>query len=127
MTLEYDNYIRWAPWTNVECLFSMDTFRLNLEIWVDIDPGTMRMNYCSSHEYSQNIIHPTIIPLLFNRSTIIENIDNVHNILLFKLAQFIIYTNINFNMFSKFLPMKVKRWRPMLNAKYIMNRNYAGE
>ena len=44
----------------------------------------------------------------------------IHNILLFKSALFLIHTGVNFFLFSKFLPMKVRQWRPMLDARYGM-------
>ena len=36
MTMEYVNYIPWAPQINWEYSFTIHTFKLNLEIWVDL-------------------------------------------------------------------------------------------
>ena len=44
MTLEYVNYILWVPRTNCEYLFNIHTFRVNLEIWVELYSRTMRVN-----------------------------------------------------------------------------------
>jgi hypothetical protein len=57
--------------------------------------------------------YSSFIPLLFHKLLSIEALSSkiltmFTIFLLFKLAQFIICTNVNFNMFSKFLPMKVK-------------------
>ena len=36
MTLEYVNYIMWAPQEKLEFLFTIHTFVPNLEIWVEL-------------------------------------------------------------------------------------------
>ena len=65
-------------------------------------PITMRMNYCSSHEYSHETMFITI---LFFESLLREAISLKISILftiflLFKLALLIIHTNVSFFLFS---------------------------
>ena len=47
----------------------------------------------------------------FIESISTKNTNTIHNI-------HIIQANINFFLISKFLPIKVRYWRPLLNAKY---------
>ena len=109
--VEYVNYSLWTSCTKWECLFIIHTFRLKLEIWVELYSWHYAQVYCSSQEYCQETLFiPLLFPLItINKSTIIKNIDIIHNIFLIqKLALFIICTGINFFLFSKFLPTKIR-------------------
>jgi hypothetical protein len=92
-------------------------------------PGTLRMNFvhprniymthCSSQwNFLKNIINNCIVIKISTTFTIF---------LQFKLTLFIICIGVKFFLFSKFLPMKVRYWRPMPDAKYTMEHNYAIE
>jgi hypothetical protein len=83
----YVNYIMWVPRTNWE--FIIHTFRLNLEIWVEL----CSRNYAQEllfipRIFTQNIVHPSIVPFSIHMIIIIENTDTIHNVLT-------IQTNIN--------------------------------
>lgn len=77
---------------------------LTLRIWVGL--------------YSQLYSHETLFtPFLFTENTIhnniiTENTDTIHNIHTIR---------------RKLLPMKVREWKPILDAKYLMKRKYAAE
>ena len=47
--------------------------------------------------------------------------DIIHNILTIQTGFLIICIG------TKFLPMKVRQWRPMLDAKYQIERNHAAK
>jgi hypothetical protein len=74
------------------------------KVWWSYTRGIIHINHCSS----QYISHETLlIPVLFIR------------------ALFIVLTSVNFFLFFEFIPMKVRYWRLMSNAKYRMEHNHA--
>ena len=67
MTLEYVNYVLWAPQTKQVYLFTIHTFRLTLEYLggvilpplftiIIIHPGTIHMRNYSFRYYSLNVL-----------------------------------------------------------------------
>lgn len=105
MTLEYVNYIQWAPRTKWEYLWTFHTFKLNLEFWVELYSGhyahellfipiILAQNTNSSqYLFSRIIIHS---------NTIIENIGTVHNILTIQPD------TIDYSYGRQFLPVNVQ-------------------
>ena len=62
---------------------TIHTFKLNLEIWVGYILDTLHKKYASSQKYSQETLFIPIIflEITFHHMSVVENIDNVHNIL----------------------------------------------
>ena len=71
-----------GPSNKMEIFVVFHTFGPNLDIWVESYSlhYCMRMNYCSSHEYSHETLFITIFLETIHRNTIVENIDTIHNI-----------------------------------------------
>ena len=63
VTLEYVNYIMWASQTKFGILFTIHTFHLNLEIWVEL----YSRHYAQElpfipWTFARNIVQPNVIP-----------------------------------------------------------------
>ena len=109
MTMEYVNYISRVPQTKWETFVYYSYIQVELDVGgvilptlcarIIVHPMNFHKKQCSSQCYSLKLLLRALlmkIPALF----II--------ILLFKPAQFIMHTGVNFFLFSKFLPMKVR-------------------
>ena len=91
--------------------------------WWNYIHGTIHKNLCSSRYFSLILfvaacslkILALFIPVLFT------------TLLLLILTLFIICIDVNFFLFSKFLSIKVRYWRRISNAKYMMEQNHATE
>ena len=83
MTLEYVNYIMWAPRTNWEYSLTIHTFKLNWDMGWSYTLGTMHKKYSSSHEYSYETMSSQCysLKLLANNIHRNENTNIVHKIL----------------------------------------------
>ena len=98
MTVEYVDYIPRAPWTKWEWFFTIHTYKLHLEIWVEL---------CSRYYAQKSLFIPVTFPKIIHSNTIIENTDIIQKKLLLSiLTLFIIRTDVNFFLFSKFLSWK---------------------
>ena len=63
MALEYVNYIQWTPQTKWEDSFTIHTYMLNLEIWVELySQQYVHEMMFIPRIFVGNIIHPNIIP-----------------------------------------------------------------
>ena len=61
-TLEYVNYILWAPYINYKYSFIIHTFKLNLEFWVELYSGHYAQELLFIPRILVgNIVHPSII------------------------------------------------------------------
>ena len=84
-----------------------------------VRPMSTRKRHCSFHCYSlKSVLIDALsmeIPALFTLFKIL------------KLALFIVRISINFFLFSKLFPMKVRQWVPILDVKYRIERNHAIE
>lgn len=80
-------------------------------------PGTVRLKHCSSKEPSQEILSITVVLLSIVSTSL--NIPTLFITLLrFEPARFIIPTGVDIFLFSKFVLLKVRCWRPVSDAKY---------
>ena len=99
MTLEYANYILWAP---KEVRIFVDHLYTQADTWIfwwSYTPGTIHGHHCSSQYHS---LETLFIPILFTKITIHSNTINVNT----DTIQY--HIGIGFFLFSKFLPMKVR-------------------
>ena len=129
VTLEYVIYIMWAP-NKVRILFNIHTFKLTREnlgrvillalfTRIIAHPYTIHKNYYSLLYYSQEtlFISELFTKNIIHKSTIVEIPTLFAIFLLLIMALFIFRTSVNFFLFSKFLPMKVRQWMTMSKAK----------
>ena len=65
-----------------------------------VHPNIVHRKHCSSNLY--------LLKILFTTTMFIANTDTIHNI----------HIGVSFFSSSKFLPMKVRQWSPISDAKY---------
>ena len=100
-TLEYVNYIPWGSPHKMRIFFYYSYIQSELG-----NLGGVKLPTLSARN---TVILGIFLEILLNNKNIIENTDTIHNILTIQNRQpFIIRTRINFFLFPKFLPMKVR-------------------
>ena len=92
---------------------------LALCVGLIVHPKNICRIHCSSQYYSQNLL---LIKELSLKTPTLFMI-----VLLFKSALFIIRNGVSFLLFSKFLSMKVKEWKPISIAKYRIEHNHTAQ
>ena len=124
MTLEHGNYILWGPSNKMRIFI----YHSHIQARFGNLGGILIPTLCS-----RTIFHPKNIPQNYSlklrfTTTLSLNISTLFpRFLLFIPALFIIRTNVSFFLSSKLLLMKVRQWRPILDAKYRMEHNHAVE
>jgi hypothetical protein len=87
--------------------------------WNIVRPENILRKHCSSQF--------NYLKLLLLASLSLKILTLFTIFLLIILALFIIRTGVSYFLFSKFLPIKGRQWKPMLTAKYRMEHNHASE